>query len=1009
MLSRRRCELAGNFRFLNPFSFYSLVTACKVRASALVLTLLLLLPFFFLNNICIVKAVGQGSLSGWSYCRKCIINPSPNAGMNYQVKIRAFYSEPKVENIVPSAELISTLPVPSGTSIISAQAAIYWNGAYLHVWYGATGGGEIGDDIYYTKTSDFINWDTPVKVIDRPSPEGIRDPTIFVEGDYIYLFCQCFDGSNYRPIRLYKIAKTADFTNPANYVYVGVPIDVGSSEQFDDLWVASPCVVKIGSTYWMAYEAKKSDGTFSIGRAYTTNIEGSWTKDGQMRDSQGNVIYNPYSSTYDIVPDTFPDTDTLFIHFTTGSVWVVRYMTDDIPNNNMTLSSTNCQPNDGYANHNNFAHIGFINDVYMFLMQSWDTTAYLRLYKVMPEWVSLNQHCRTDFGDVRFTKSDGTTLLDYWIEEKVDGDYADFWVEVADDLSTNPATIYIYYGKSDATTTSNGDNTFLFFDDFPGSTLDSNKWTAVIKGVGGSVTVSNSECIPNPQDDTVSSASILSTQTFQNGINIRIKRKYTNGTEYYLDTSLGSGNVVDENGGTSDWWHTTLQGGYWWFYQTQTGGFGAGGNGLYRMPTSGQKVALSIGTSDLFDASYRIHDLTYDSSGKLKWIVDGSLRYSATDTTFLNYDKKILISQGEYTTGYGADSVIDYVFVRKYVDPEPSHGTWGNEETLSEYVLIDQVFVSDERADVDSIQILGFHAKWSNNGSDLTGGSIFINNTEYAINSTGWITFAVDSPVVKKDVWIVTGVNCNGITTYTQTAPTPSIIWDQIKITEGDITKEFLMLGESVTIWFRAVYEYDNSLFSNTNGTIYLNENTMTWSDVNNRWEYTYATNTTGTVAFAVSAIFDSSQDLTTINDAVGAKTITVWSMPFSIILNSVITELAFNSTSKTITFTVSGPDGTIGYTNVTIAKTLIENINDLKIYLDGNQINYTTTSTEYTWLIHFTYTHSTHKVLITLSPTQANTQNADHQKTITVFSATLIAIIAAILLAYKKGHKKLA
>jgi len=69
------------------------------------------------------------------------------------------------------------------------------------------------------------------------------------------------------------------------------------------------------------------------------------------------------------------------------------------------------------------------------------------------EDVYLNSHCRTDFGDVRFTDDDGATELDYWMEEKVDSDYAVFWVEVADDLSSSSATIYVYYGKSDATYT----------------------------------------------------------------------------------------------------------------------------------------------------------------------------------------------------------------------------------------------------------------------------------------------------------------------------------------------------------------------------------------------------------------------------------------------------------------------------------------------------------------------------------------------------------------------------
>lgn len=90
------------------------------------------------------------------------------------------------------------------------------------------------------------------------------------------------------------------------------------------------------------------------------------------------------------------------------------------------------------------------------------------------ENVYLNTKCGVDFGDVRFTRVDGTTLLDYWIENKINGVSATFWVEVADDLSTVDRTIYLYYGKSGTTSTSNGDNTFIFFDDFE---TNLNKWT----------------------------------------------------------------------------------------------------------------------------------------------------------------------------------------------------------------------------------------------------------------------------------------------------------------------------------------------------------------------------------------------------------------------------------------------------------------------------------------------------------------------------------------------------
>jgi hypothetical protein len=85
--------------------------------------------------------------------------------------------------------------------------------------------------------------------------------------------------------------------------------------------------------------------------------------------------------------------------------------------------------------------------------------------------VYLDSKSKTDFGDIRFTNNTGITELDYWMESKTDSDNAVFWVEVGNTLESNQ-TIYIYYGNGDVTTTSNGDNTFLFFEDFDNARFD---------------------------------------------------------------------------------------------------------------------------------------------------------------------------------------------------------------------------------------------------------------------------------------------------------------------------------------------------------------------------------------------------------------------------------------------------------------------------------------------------------------------------------------------------------
>jgi hypothetical protein len=90
----------------------------------------------------------------------------------------------------------------------------------------------------------------------------------------------------------------------------------------------------------------------------------------------------------------------------------------------------------------------------------------------------------------------------------------------------------------------------------------------------------------------------------------------------------------------------------------------------------------------------------------------------------------------------------------------------------------------------------------------------------------------------------------------------------------------------------------------------------------------------------------------------------------FSVESNSTIAGLAFNSTDQMLSFTASGPSGTRGYAIITIAKSLVANAANIRVYLDGNQLNYSIASTSDSWLLTFDYTHSTHKVTVNLNYT---------------------------------------
>ena len=74
-----------------------------------------------------------------------------------------------------------------------------------------------------------------------------------------------------------------------------------------------------------------------------------------------------------------------------------------------------------------------------------------------------NDHCNDNFSDLRFSL-DQTNLLSYWIESYVSGTSAVVWVKLPSITTTQ--SLYIYYGSVGATSKSNGENTFDFFDDF---------------------------------------------------------------------------------------------------------------------------------------------------------------------------------------------------------------------------------------------------------------------------------------------------------------------------------------------------------------------------------------------------------------------------------------------------------------------------------------------------------------------------------------------------------------
>lgn len=87
----------------------------------------------------------------------------------------------------------------------------------------------------------------------------------------------------------------------------------------------------------------------------------------------------------------------------------------------------------------------------------------------------------------------------------------------------------------------------------------------------------------------------------------------------------------------------------------------------------------------------------------------------------------------------------------------------------------------------------------------------------------------------------------------------------------------------------------------------------------------------------------------------------------FSVESNSTISELAFDTKNWKLSFSATGPNGTRGYVKVIVAKSLVTDIANIRVYLDGRQFDFSITSLDDSWLLTINYMHSAHQVVMDL------------------------------------------
>ncbi len=259
-----------------------------------------------------------------------------------------------------------------------------------------------------------------------------------------------------------------------------------------------------------------------------------------------------------------------------------------------------------------------------------------------PGNVYLNGSAGSDFGDLRFTKSDGVTLLDHWIESYTSGVSATVWVEI-DYIppSPNNVSIYLYYGNPGAASASSGTATFDLFDDFSGSSLDTGKWNNNV----GSTTVSGGEL------NLTGAALVVSKTGFSYPRRMVTRAKFV--------SDLGFVGMVNSSGFSS----TTLHGSRDSMdIYSHTAGlyFGSRKDNAYS--------EVNKGTSYIDYGNFHVWEFIWTNSS-IKLIRDGSLLHTKSDNVPII---DLYPALSSYRSSPQSRMVVDYALVRKYANPEPA-------------------------------------------------------------------------------------------------------------------------------------------------------------------------------------------------------------------------------------------------------------------------------------------------------------------------------------------------
>lgn len=275
--------------------------------------------------------------------------------------------------------------------------------------------------------------------------------------------------------------------------------------------------------------------------------------------------------------------------------------------------------------------------------------------------IYLNDHAANWPYDIQFKNASGT-VMDYWREE-YDATDMTVWVECDSIAASGNTTFYLYYGDSGASDASDGEDTFIFYNDCS----DLSDWDTYTAGSGALSISSGRIKFYNPTGNA-NKASIASKTTVMGAtggvathFTIRLEGTNDYTLSFYLSPTTLNNIAGDNLHGVQDFANYS---GYGTVHIMKDGG--------------SQLFAVEHDSVLSLNNDYKVE--VRSKSGNQSYLVNGTSRNSQTK----NYD----FDNPSYLTFFtvapwnaSGTYYIDDVYVRKWTYNEPAWASPGSEES----------------------------------------------------------------------------------------------------------------------------------------------------------------------------------------------------------------------------------------------------------------------------------------------------------------------------------------